>query len=101
MSPYEHEVEIFSLLMLGKLNRNAHKGKWEANNLPLYLARLKAEVAELQAEIVQFHTTGDNLTALLEECADVANFALIISNVARRINRRQRTPGVGPNLDTL
>lgn len=88
---YRAAVRAFAQGMLLKLLKNQHKGEWETNNLKFYMAKLKAEVYELAAEIELMETLESegeyqdaNLEALVKECHDVANFAMMVSIVAAR-----------------
>lgn len=77
----------FALLMDKKLAENMHKGDWRTVCSPqqagLWLiARLKAELGELEAEIIgNPYRGGFDAEAIGLECADVANFALMIADI--------------------
>lgn len=76
MSHYAHDIRRFVDAMLYKLEKNAHKGKWDDLSVDRAFELLELEVAELKAEI------GGNAVKTLLESADVANFALMIANIA-------------------
>ncbi len=73
----DHGLKRFNDAMRYKLLKNAHKGRWEDLPLADALAKLKAEVAELEAAIEQ-----GNTVEILLEAADVANFAMITASIA-------------------
>jgi hypothetical protein len=84
---YSGDIWRFTQRMLTKLSENVHKGHWRDVDIPTALDLLKEEVVELEQEIYDEHVDGTH-----RECADVANFALIISSVLDR-----RTPSWSPN----
>lgn len=75
------EVLEFAGLMEERLTANDHKSHWEGEDMGWLLERLKEEVQELQQEI----DPGDlsNHEAICNECADVANFAMMIADNVR------------------
>jgi len=79
-------IRRFIDAMIYKLNRNAHKGKWEDLNTHTAFERLIGEVDELHEAILK----KDNSVETLLEAADVANFALILANIA--VEREDETP---------
>ena len=80
-------VAMLSMAQLRKLAINEHKGGWEKMPYQYLLDRLEEEVVELRACI-----SGENIidaTNVLEEAADVANYAgMIADNVRRELARR-------------
>ena len=76
MANYAHEIRRFVDAMVYKLEKNAHKGKWENLSVDEAFKLLRKEVDELQAEV------GGNTTKTLLEAADVANFALMVASIA-------------------
>ena len=73
------EVLEFAQDMQKKLNENSHKGGW-GNCLFIYLLnRLEEEVAELRDAMV----SNQKREVVIAECADVANFAMMITDRAR------------------
>jgi hypothetical protein len=83
MAQYGADIRRFVDAMVFKLEKNVKKGKWE--DLPIEQAfdLLKAEVAELQAEV-----HGDrNMVRTMLEAADVANFALIVASIVMERGR--------------
>ena len=72
-------VRALAQAMEHKLRANDHKGQWGTYGMaygPYFLARLREEVAELEAAIL----AGESPRAVLMEAADVANFALILAD---------------------
>ena len=63
--------------MVYKLSKNAHKGKWSDLDVDAAFARMEGERVELQEAMV-----NGNTVEVLLEAADVANFALILANIA-------------------
>ena len=78
--PTEIAIQWFAILMQGKLNENAHKGNWDNCEMGYLRRRLSQEVAELKRALDK-HKRG-NATAedVRNECADVANFAMMIAD---------------------
>ena len=70
-------VDMFAELMMEKLRRNRHKAHWKHVDKTWLLGRLKDELKELEEAM----EAGDSLS-LVYECADVANFAMMIANNA-------------------
>jgi NTP pyrophosphatase (non-canonical NTP hydrolase) len=70
------EVLEFARLMERKLRENDHKGGWEETGKHSLFRMLGEEVDELATAI---HNSG-NSAKTQEECADVANFAMMISS---------------------
>lgn len=60
------------------LSKNDHKGGWKKLSLKWLLRRLKTEVMELERAINKI--TKDTAPDIDSECADVANFAMMISD---------------------
>lgn len=75
----EAAVVEFSKHMLVKLRLNSHKGGWENETLARMLKRLNDEVVELTEALDE----GDRVH-IIEEAADVANFAMFIADIAQR-----------------
>ena len=76
--PFENDrksVKWFSHLMILKLQKNRHKAHWSKATCSYLFSRLKEEVHELEDSF------DGNVTAeILSECADVANFAMMIAD---------------------
>lgn len=76
LSPYKHDIRRFVDAMLYKLQRNAHKGRWENLDTLDALKRMLDEVQEL-AEAID----NGNTFEVTFEAADVANFAMILCSI--------------------
>lgn len=73
-------VKNFSVEMEAKLKKNDQKGGWENQSIIDLFEYLCEEKSELEDAIY-----GEDYRAIIEECADVANFAMMIAeNVAQR-----------------
>jgi len=75
----ENEIKTFVDAMIYKLNKNAHKGKWENLNLSQLRKLLQEEIDELDKAI-----SDGNAVEILLELSDISNFAMMIANVAIR-----------------
>lgn len=77
-------VARFAQVMERELRENDHKGGWKqcrpADLFDLY-GRLTEEVAELRT-VLHRRANGDVMAPVTAEAADVANFAMIIADVA-------------------
>jgi len=67
----------FGADMCGKLRQNNHKAHWSTVNNFWLLVRLKQEVEELKLAML------DDPGSVVAECADVANFAMMIADNVR------------------
>ena len=67
------EVAWFAQEMEGQLQENDDKNGWEVMSAKWLLNRLKQEVGELKRAI-------EKKTNVVEEAADVANFAMMIAD---------------------
>jgi hypothetical protein len=86
-----HEItQDYAVQMANKLAKNAHKGSWEISSLPYYLAMLKSEVYELEGEVCLIQLGQDRLDKLVAECIDIMNFAMIVAEVADRLQKGKR-----------
>jgi NTP pyrophosphatase (non-canonical NTP hydrolase) len=81
------EVEWFATAMERKLRANDHKRHWHNLSMQHLSARLTQERKELYAAIA-----SHDADKVLEEAADVANFAMMVADMARRL---YSTGGVG------
>lgn len=90
------EINWFAGVMERQLRENDHKGKtgWKGWRFSELFPRLRQESDELLLATHgrQLDTTGEKLTAkqqqeIINECADVANFAMMIAD-----NIRAKTP---------
>jgi NTP pyrophosphatase (non-canonical NTP hydrolase) len=79
--PYDKELAIFSSIMRWKLEKNAHKGRWEDLGLERALELLDAEVSELREAVNNRRMHGTGTPDIMLEAADVANQALILAMI--------------------
>ena len=76
------EVVLYSLAMEAKLRANDHKGHWASaggEDLSWFVEKLRGEVEELEEALA----IGAPLD-VLEEAADVGNFAMMIADIILR-----------------
>ena len=85
----EEEVKWFSEQMLAKLERDAHKGGWEDETYFGLLSGVTREVFELTEELTTSLFEEYDYEAIIKECADVANFAMMIADKARLRHERE------------
>lgn len=70
-----------------KLNQNLEKDMWHNDSIDHLFSKLELEIAELCTE-VKLHDYGTEdlqakrLENIILECADVANFAMFIADIA-------------------
>lgn len=90
-----HEVQWFAEQMELTLRKNDHKGGWGSmKNMQLY-ERLKEESAELEQTLVATDVKRFNqirFNRVIREATDVANFAMMIADNARRIPKQKVLP---------
>jgi NTP pyrophosphatase (non-canonical NTP hydrolase) len=75
-------VDLFSGDMKRKLRANVHKKHWDEVSFQYLLMRLKEEIKELEEVIDSDYL--DTFARVIDEAADVANFAMMIADRARR-----------------
>ena len=83
----DEAVMSFIIDMKYKLRMNNHKGHWMTYSWTNLLHRLKDEVAELHQVMPisgEWSPNKRELMAVVHECADVANFAMMIADNAKR-----------------
>ena len=73
------EVVAFAHAMESKLRDNDHKSGWKGCGIDWLLARLTQEVGELAEQLA---TDGPDDEDTIGEAADVANFAMMVADVA-------------------
>lgn len=76
--PYAADIKRFVDAMVYKLRKNAHKGRWEDLGTAEAYQLMCGEAEELRTEIERETPNAYDVTF---ECADVANFALMISSM--------------------
>lgn len=84
------EIQWFAQEMEAKLRENDHKGGWQGCRFAHIFPRLREESGELlvKAHPLNLDTIAETLTAedaceLVRECADIANFAMMIADNIR------------------
>jgi hypothetical protein len=78
----EEALRAFVGDMRAKLEANEHKGSWRETPYFLLMRGLRDELEELADALI-----GQNWEAVIKESADVANFAMMIADRARRAKR--------------
>jgi DNA-binding transcriptional regulator GbsR (MarR family) len=82
MATQNFSYEMFKTLVAPK---NKEKGGWWDCDISYLLKRLKEEVAELEQEVTSRGATTD----VIKESADVANFAMMVSDLYVRERARE------------
>lgn len=77
LTSYEEKVEWFAHQMIESLEVNDRKGGWDQEDRCYLLRRLREEADELQDALIN----GDR-DYIVREASDVANFAMMIADVA-------------------
>ena len=85
---YTEASEWFLELMRNKLKKNSHKGNWRDENVQQLVAKMKAEVFELDDALEEYGSTkllDENVTGndVIDECVDIANFCLFIADTIK------------------
>jgi hypothetical protein len=80
MEQYAPEIKRFLGLMLEKLHKNVHKGKWEDLDVRTAFQLMLTEIRELRQSLDGGFPSDD----IIRECADVANFAMILASIAEK-----------------
>jgi len=73
-----NSVMLFAEGMAAKLRKNSHKAHWSKASIGYLQSRLSDENIELEQAIA--HDTDE---AIISECYDVANFAMMIADNIR------------------
>jgi hypothetical protein len=68
-------VDEFAAHMMTKLRANKHKAHWSTVDDWWLVARMELEMEELREAL-----SIGNKSAIIKECADVANFAMMIAD---------------------
>lgn len=83
IASYNRAVALFNLSMRAKfVMKLKEKGGWQGIHYDYALKRLHQESGELSAALMSFPKGPSELRAIVDEAADVANFALFIANRA-------------------
>lgn len=85
----DEAVMSFIVDMKYKLRLNNHKGHWKEQFTSALYAKLVGEMVELDLVLEQYAMIPDSklLLDIVHECADVANFAMMIADNAKRTMR--------------
>jgi len=79
-------LHAFQRIMWDKLMANAHKGGWESASPEELLGRLEDELEELKRAV----RCAESPEAVARECADVANFAMMLADVVGGLPYKRR-----------
>lgn len=85
----------FAGVMIDKMMKNTHKTGWKDMSLDYLAFRIEAERNELRLALVDLKNNwstgmfgGDAyIDAVIDECADIANFAMMCADNARRLKK--------------
>ena len=77
------QVRWFAEQMELKLKESDHKGGWDGTGIYELIYRLQGETEEL-VKAVDSWIEGKPAKNIIEESADVANFAMMIADITRR-----------------
>jgi hypothetical protein len=77
------EVRWFAQFMEARLRANDHKGGWLDCPIESLLPRIYDEYRELLNAVTgkPIHQVPDDIQAIIDECADVANFAMMVADL--------------------
>lgn len=75
------EVILFSEMMEKKLRENDYKGGWKSCTADYLEARAVDEMKEV------FNCKNTHNIGLIEECADVANFLMMLCDIEGKLKR--------------
>ena len=70
-------LHSFQSEMWKKLKANAHKGGWAKESVLTLLRRAEDELGELRSAV----DAGESPERIASECADVANFVMMVADV--------------------
>ena len=76
----------FAYVMKEKLERNRHKGTWRVWPIDCIFSRILDEVLELAVAI----KTGESPEEVEFEAADVADFAMMVADIYKRLTPEER-----------
>lgn len=80
---FTRDYDLLTKYMLDKIHENKQKGTWESIPIEDLIDFLEDEVIEL----LKAHYYDEGNEAICRECADVANFAMmIVGNIERERN---------------
>jgi hypothetical protein len=75
-------VQWFATVMEVVLRENDHKGGWENDQFQYFVDRMKEEMGEI--ELAMAGTCQSDLMDVVNECADLANFAMMLAENAHK-----------------
>lgn len=78
----EAALQAFTDVMRAKLIANLHKPGWQGDKLSALLDRLVEETDELREALLDPRCLRGDTDHVVQEAADVANFAMMIADVA-------------------
>lgn len=78
MDQYHDDIKQFINLMVYKLQKNVHKGRWEHIDIWDAFWMMQTESGELMRAIRE-----RNIDEIYLEAADVANFAMILASILK------------------
>lgn len=76
MNNFSNPILEFALVMQKKLDKNVHKTHYSTCNYEYLLRRAREEIKELKEAIKE----NKSINAVINECADVANFMMMIAD---------------------
>jgi NTP pyrophosphatase (non-canonical NTP hydrolase) len=77
-------VKWFAEQMENKLKENDKKGGWDDCNIYWLIQRIREETNELLSAVNLNRDLGATKENIIGEAADVANFAMMIADIARK-----------------
>lgn len=77
-------VKWFAEQMENKLKENDKKGGWDNCNIYWLIQRIKEETGELLKAVDLHRDLGASKEHIIQESADVANFAMMVADIARK-----------------
>ncbi|MBK5474390.1 hypothetical protein JFU54_28820 [Bacillus sp. TH19] len=92
-----NEVIWFAECMESKLQENDHKGGWKQCGKYWLFERMQEEITELLQELSRFGNDAKNEDMIIRECADIANFAMMIADKVREQSEVRQLKGDGEN----
>ncbi|PEP86132.1 hypothetical protein [Bacillus pseudomycoides] len=84
------EVKWFAEQMESKLQENDHKGGWKQCGKYWLFERMQEEMTELLQELSLFSNDAENEDRVIKECADIANFAMMIADKVREQSKERQ-----------
>ncbi len=91
----------FANQMESVLQENDNKDGWDDCSVHWLLARLTHEVAELQEVFAGGDLDYVSHERVIEEAVDVANYAMMIADIIKKIPRPQKRDSVTGLIDSI